>query len=90
MAKEKNEGKSSAFSFEIKENIEILSTSNRTGWNRELNIVSWNGNKPKFDIRDWSPDHSKMGKGISMTADELNLLKEVLSELDPFVLDDMQ
>ncbi len=76
----------SSFTFEIKETIEVLS-SNRTGWNRELNIVSWNGNKPKYDIRDWSPDHSKMGKGISLTADELNLLKEVLSEVDPYDLD---
>lgn len=76
-----------SFSFEIKETIEVLSSSNRTGWNRELNIVSWNGNKPKYDIRDWSPDHSKMGKGISLSSEELNILKEVLSELEPYDLE---
>lgn len=45
-------------------------------------MVSWNEREPKYDIREWSPDHSKMGKGITLTADELADLKNLLAELD--------
>lgn len=47
--------------FEITQNIGILSESLK-GWSKELNLVSWNDKAPKFDIREWSPDHLKMGK----------------------------
>lgn len=57
------------FVFEIKENLGILRKSN-TGWTRELNIVSWNGSNPKYDIRDWAPDHTKMTRGITFTKEE--------------------
>ncbi len=69
------------FSYEITERIAVLSTAT-TGWERQLNMVSWNGREPKYDIRDWSPDGSKMGKGISLTAEELSTLKGILEELD--------
>lgn len=78
-----------SFTFEILEQIEVLST-NKSGWNRELNIVSWNGNKAKYDLRDWSPDHTKMSKGITLTAEEVAVLKEVFDELDPYKLEDVQ
>jgi hypothetical protein len=52
------------FKYEIVQELGILSES-KSGWRRELNLVSWNGAAPKFDIRDWSPDREKMGKGIS-------------------------
>ena len=58
------------FSFEIKQNLGTLSANERTAWTRELNLVSFNGAPPKYDIRDWSPDHSKMGKGVSLTQEE--------------------
>ena len=61
------------FTYEITERIAVLSTNAR-GWERQLNMISWNGKDPKYDIRDWSPDGSKMGKGISMTRDELAAL----------------
>ena len=48
--------------FEIQEHIATLSTNIKTGWTKELNLISWNDKEPKYDIRDWSPDHSKMGK----------------------------
>ncbi|NCC84452.1 MAG: hypothetical protein EOM03_10045 [Clostridia bacterium] len=73
------------FSFEVVREIGVLSTS-KSGWNREINIVSWNGGKPKIDIRDWAPDHSKMGKGCSLTAEEVAILKEILDEHDPYEL----
>ena len=69
------------FKFEIVKHIEELSTS-RTGWKREVNLVSWNDGNPKLDIRDWSPDHSKMGKGISLTNEEVSILRETLREID--------
>ncbi len=69
------------FKFEIVEEIGVISSST-SGWNREVNIVSWNEGKPKLDIRDWSADHLKMGKGISMTSEEIALLKSILEEFD--------
>lgn len=67
--------------FEITEKIGVIS-ENAKGWTKELNLVSWNEREPKYDIREWSPDHAKMGKGVTLTADELALLKELLSGLD--------
>lgn len=65
------------FTFEITEHIGTLSTSAK-GWTKELNLVSWNGKAPKYDIREWDPDHEKMGKGVSFTAEELQVLKELI------------
>jgi len=66
------------FHFEITQEIGVLSSS-PSGWSREVNRVSWNGAPAKLDIRDWSPDHSKMGKGISLNAEEVSKLKEILA-----------
>ncbi|MGP1577087.1 MAG: YdbC family protein [Treponema sp.] len=66
------------FSFEIIEKYGVLSTS-KSGWTTELNSVSWNGRAAKFDIRSWSPDHEKMGKGITLSAEEVAALKDVLN-----------
>lgn len=67
--------------YEITKNIGVISESNK-GWFRELNLVSWNEREPKYDLRDWSPEHDKMGKGITMTRDELVSLKKLLNEMD--------
>jgi len=66
--------------FEIKETVGVLS-KNAKGWTKELNMVSWNGREPKFDIREWSPEHDKMGKGLTFTKEELNALKALLDGL---------
>lgn len=63
--------------FEIKENIGTLSESAK-GWKKELNLVSWNDKEPKFDLRDWDEEHKKMGKGITLTIEELKKFKEIL------------
>ena len=63
--------------YEIIEKLGILSESIK-GWTKELNLISWNGSTPKYDIRDWSPDHEKMGKGITLTDEEAKKLKELL------------
>lgn len=63
--------------YEIIEEIGILS-ENARGWRKELNLVSWNGAAPKYDLRDWAPDHEKMGKGITLTLAEVKELKTLL------------
>ena len=63
--------------FEITEHIGTLSEGSK-GWTKEINRVSWNDRDPKIDIREWSPDHTKMGKGITLTDEEAQKLKELL------------
>lgn len=65
--------------YEIIEHIAILSTSSK-GWNKELNLISWNDAKPKYDIREWSPDHQKMGKGITLSEIEMDNIVEIITE----------
>lgn len=67
----------SEIKYEIIEKLGILSESTK-GWTKELNLISQNGGTPKYDIRDWSPDHEKMGKGITLTDEEAKKLKELL------------
>ncbi|AYF54544.1 seryl-tRNA synthetase [Clostridium sp. K25] len=67
--------------YEIKENIGVVSESAK-GWTKELNLISWNDKEPKYDLRDWSPEHEKMGKGITLTLDELKELKEILNNME--------
>lgn len=62
--------------FEIIEQLGVLSESDK-GWKKELNLISWNDREPKYDIRDWSENHEKMGKGITLTQDEFDKLKEI-------------
>ena len=61
--------------FDIVEEIGVLS-ENAKGWKKELNIISWNGAAPKYDIRDWAPEHEKMGKGVTLTREEIDKLVE--------------
>ena len=67
--------------YEIIKTIGVLSTSAK-GWAKELNLVSWNGRAAKYDLRDWSPEHEKMGKGVTLSNEELRAFKELLGELD--------
>ena len=60
--------------YEIVEKIAVLSTTEK-GWSKELNLVSWNEREPKFDLRDWNEEHDKMGKGITLTKEEVEKLK---------------
>ena len=69
-----------AFKYAIIQELGIISES-KSGWTREINLISWNGAEPKFDIRDWSPDHEKMGKGISLNSEEVEKLKMILEKL---------
>lgn len=67
--------------FEIKKQIGVLSESAK-GWTKELNLVSWNEKEPKYDLREWDSSHEKMGKGITMTLEELKYLRDLLIDLE--------
>lgn len=67
--------------YEITKTMGVLSEGSK-GWQKEINMVSWNDRKPKLDIRDWGPDHEKMGKGVTLNKEELKQLKELLDDID--------
>ncbi len=66
--------------YEIKETIGTLS-ENSKGWSKELNLISWNDREPKYDLRDWAPEHEKMGKGLTLSMEELKELKAILDKM---------
>ncbi|MBE5818853.1 MAG: hypothetical protein E7312_07350 [Clostridiales bacterium] len=68
------------FKYEIIEKVGVISQSAK-GWSKELNFISWNEREPKFDIREWSEDHSQMSKGISLSKAELIALRDILNDL---------
>lgn len=65
------------FRFEIREHIGVIKPY-ITGWNRELNLVSWNGNPAKYDIRDWDPEHEHFSRGMTLYQDEMDKLFKLL------------
>ena len=69
------------YKYEIVQELGVIST-NASGWTRELNLISWNDRPAKFDIRDWSPDHEKMGKGLTLSDEDIMSLKEILKDLE--------
>ena len=70
----------SDFTYEIVKEIGVLSESAK-GWRKELNLISWNGAEAKYDIRDWAPGHEKMGKGVTLSEDDMRALKDILDKL---------
>ena len=69
----------SEIKYEIEQEIGVLSESSK-GWTKELNKISWNGGNAKYDLRDWAPNREKMGKGVTLTEDEVRKLKELLNQ----------
>ena len=67
--------------FEITETLGTIGEGSK-GWKKELNLVSWNDRKAKVDIREWDESHQKMGKGLTLTKEELKSLKELLNSID--------
>lgn len=65
---------------EIKKHIGVLSEKG-SGWKKELNIVSWNNGEAKFDIREWNENHTRMSRGITLTDEEAEELKELLEKV---------
>ncbi|MBR0597566.1 YdbC family protein [Sinanaerobacter chloroacetimidivorans] len=73
--------KDKEITFEVVEHIGVIAV-NTTGWKKELNYVSWNGNAPKYDIRDWDEEHAHMSKGVTFTKEETKTLYELLGGLE--------
>lgn len=69
------------FKYEIVKNLGIISQPNN-GWIKELNLISWNGREPVYDLRTWDEAHERMGKGITLTDDDLKNLKSLLDEMN--------
>ncbi len=67
--------------YDIRETVGVLSESAK-GWGKELNLISWNGRDPKYDLRDWAPEHEKMGKGLTLSTDELRKLRDLLNKME--------
>ncbi|MDD2217564.1 MAG: PC4/YdbC family ssDNA-binding protein [Eubacteriales bacterium] len=67
------------FSFEIIEHICIISDGRQEGYTKELNYVAFNGKAPKWDIREWNSDHTKMTKGLTFTSDEIQRIAEAVN-----------
>ena len=67
--------------YELVESIGIVSEG-KNGWNKELSLIKWNEREAVYDIRTWSPDREKMGKGITITVEEAKVLREMLNGLD--------
>lgn len=65
--------------FQIEKHLGVLSEA-KSGWTKEVNLVSWNDRPAKLDIREWDSDHQKMSKGITFTKEELELLKQILDD----------
>lgn len=66
--------------YEIIEELGVLSESAK-GWQKELNLISWNGAEPKYDLRDWAPNHEKMGKGVTLNEEEVKTLYKILGKI---------
>jgi hypothetical protein len=71
----------SEIKYDIIKQIGVLSKSG-SGWTKELNLISWNDREPKYDLRDWSPDREKMGKGVTLSREDLLALKELLNKIE--------
>lgn len=69
------------FKYEIVEKLGVVSQTNN-GWVKELNLISWNGREPVYDLRTWDETHERMGKGITLSADDLKSLKELLDSIN--------
>ena len=71
--------------YEIVKEIAVLSTG-ESGYTKEINFISWNGKEPKYDVRSFSPNREKCGKGITLNTDEaaalLKALKKTLNNGD--------
>ena len=71
----------SEYKYKIIKELGFIS-ERRGGWTKQLNLISWNDAEPKYDIRDWAPNREKMGKGISLSASELQALADLLNEIE--------
>jgi hypothetical protein len=72
--------------FNVENHLGVIRET-KNGWTKELNLVSWNDGEPKFDIREWSPDHQHMSRGITLAPEEMKSLKEIIDTRIPELRD---
>lgn len=72
--------------FDFIEKLGSIGESSK-GWKKEVNLISWNSRKTKMDIRDWDENHEKMGKGLTLTKEEVKNLKRILNSIEIDELD---
>ena len=70
-----------AMKYDIIDKKGVLSESTK-GWRKELNLISWNDREAKYDIREWAPEYDKMGKGITLSKEELRNLRDILTSMN--------
>jgi hypothetical protein len=71
----------SEIKYEIIKRIGVLSKS-ASGWTKEINLISWNEEDANYDIREWSPDRKKRGKGVTLSTEEMLVLKDLLKNIE--------
>lgn len=59
--------------------IAVISDEDK-GYRKELNLVSWNGREPKYDLRNWSPEGQAL-KGLTMSEKEAKELYKALGDM---------
>ena len=68
--------------FEIMEHIGVIDEINNREekWTKEINVVAWNGGKPKIGIKDWNATHERMSRGITLTEEQGEKLVKALGQ----------
>ncbi len=69
------------FKYEVTEKHGVLSQTSK-GWTKEFRSISWNERESKYDIREWSPEGDKMGKGVTLSKEEVIALKDILNNIE--------
>ena len=67
------------FTFKIEEYIGVLQKK-ANGWSKEINLINWNNSQKGacYDIREWSPDHTKCSKGSVLSPSEMHRLVKLM------------
>ena len=75
--------KKEELSYEVVERFGVLDSDSKMP--KELRLIKWGSNEPKYDIRGWSLNEDgteKMTKGITLDSEELQSLFEILKKMD--------
>lgn len=66
--------------FDLKEHLGVIFTTGND-WTRELNVIWWSDKEETFyDLRDWSPDHERMTRGVRLSKEGIEALVEAYEE----------
>ena len=74
------ENRNNDVTFEIMEHIGVIDEvgGRDEKWTKEINVVAWNGGKPKIDVRDWNESHERMSRGITLTEEQAMKMTKAL------------